>query len=235
MTIISHPSPNHDSREGVPTDMLILHYTGMKSGAEALARLCDAAAKVSAHYLVEENGDVYQLVDESERAWHAGVASWRGHSNINARSIGIEIVNFGHEWGYKPFPKAQMDAVAALCQHILARHDIPARNVIGHSDVAPARKQDPGELFDWAWLAGQGVGVFPTVCCSRSEPSNGSTAFAGSWQLAKANLAAFGYTAEDVSDEQLITAFQRHFRPDKLTGIWDAECEARLNALLDAV
>lgn len=221
---INQPSPNHDSREDAPIDLLVLHYTGMKTGAEALQRLCDAQARVSAHYLIEENGDVYQLVDESERAWHAGVASWRGHNNINARSIGIEVVNQGHEWGYKPFPAPQMQAALVLCRAILARHNIPARNVIGHSDVAPARKQDPGELFDWPWLAEQGVGLFPPAC---QQPT--ATAF----PVHLEELANYGYGVDSASREQLIIAFQRHFRPKAVNGIWDADCQARLQWLIE--
>src|SRR5262245_22906182 len=142
--------------------MLVLHYTGMKTGAEAIARLCDPAAKVSSHYVVEEDGRVFKLAAESERAWHAGVSSWRGASNINARWIGIEIVKPGHEFGYRDFPMAQMAAVGELARAIIARHKIPARNVVGHSDVAPARKEAPGERFDWGFLAAHGVGLWPS-------------------------------------------------------------------------
>ena len=156
------PSPNFDRRGGVPVSILVLHYTGMQSGAEALARLCDSASKVSAHYVVEEDGGVYALVAEEHRAWHAGVSSWHGETRVNAASIGIEIVNPGHEFGYRPFPRVQVEAVIALCRDILSRHEIPARNVVGHSDVAPMRKEDPGELFPWAWLAAQGVGLWPS-------------------------------------------------------------------------
>jgi N-acetylmuramoyl-L-alanine amidase len=161
MHILQRSSPNFDSRDGQTVDMLVLHYTGMKTAAEALERLCDPTAKVSAHYVVDEDGSIIQLVDEASRAWHAGVSSWRGHTNINQRSIGIEIVNPGHVFGYRTFPAAQMKSVVELCTQILARHAIPARNVVGHSDVAPARKQDPGELFDWALLAKHGIGLWP--------------------------------------------------------------------------
>ena len=196
--------------------MLVLHYTGMKTGAEALARLCDPEAKVSAHYVVEENGDVYQLVEESERAWHAGVSGWRGNSNINQRSIGIEIVNPGHEFGYRAFHEVQMDAVIALCQGILSRHEIPARNVVGHSDVAPARKEDPGELFDWQRLARAGVGLWPSLSFSAREGEK--------------ELQAYGYDIEDM--QKTITAFQRRYRQTSLTGIWDRECTVLLAGLL---
>ena len=148
MDILQTPSPNFNSRDGQAVDMLVLHYTGMKSGTSALDRMCEAAAEVSAHYMVEEDGRIFQMVDENMRAWHAGRSYWRGHSNINQRSIGIEIANPGHRFGYRPFPEAQMQSVTLLCQDILTRHAIPARNVVGHSDIAPTRKKDPGELFD---------------------------------------------------------------------------------------
>ena len=152
MKIVERPSPNHDTRGGQAIDILLLHYTGMPSGEEALERLCDPNAepgRVSAHYCIDEAGTTYRLVAEEERAWHAGVASWAGATNINARSIGIELVNPGHEFGYRPFPEAQMHSLMTLSQDILRRHAIPARRVLGHSDVAPLRKEDPGELFDW--------------------------------------------------------------------------------------
>src|SRR6185437_9705520 len=169
--IIQHPSPNCDSRDGQAVDMLVLHYTDMATAKEALERLCDAAAKVSAHYLVEEDGTVHALVPEEMRAWHAGVSHWRGNTNINQRSVGIEIANPGHRLGYRPFPKPQMDAVAKLCKEILSRHDISARNVVAHSDIAPTRKKDPGELFDWKGLAEQGIGLWPAKNAAAHSPS----------------------------------------------------------------
>ena len=207
--------------------MLVLHYTGMRSGEAAIDRLCDAEAKVSAHYVVEEHGGVVQLVAESERAWHAGVSAWRGHSNINQRSVGIEIVNPGHDYGYRPFPQAQMVSVAELCLDILSRYTIPARNVVGHSDVAPARKQDPGELFDWAWMARQGIGLWP---------EDGLRIMDDKEALAPSSiihsLASYGYDTTDLP--ATIVAFQRHFRPKLLNGMWDTECAALLHSLLDA-
>src|SRR5579875_1706400 len=156
------PSPNQDDRPpGTPIDILLLHYTGMRSAAEAIDRLRDPVARVSSHYVVEEDGQIWRLVPEERRAFHAGVSHWRGHETLNGRCIGIEIVNPGHEWGYRPFPALQMAAVCDLCLEILGRHPIPARNVVGHSDVAPDRKQDPGELFDWQGLAANGVGLWP--------------------------------------------------------------------------
>ena len=148
-------------RPDEPVDMLILHYTGMQTPQEAIDRLRDPLAKVSSHYVVDEDGAILRLVPEDRRAWHAGVSFWRGHTVLNGRSIGIEIVNPGHEWGYREFPALQMAAVCDLCLAILSRHRIPARNVVAHSDVAPDRKEDPGEKFDWAGLARNGVGLWP--------------------------------------------------------------------------
>ncbi|HET9629299.1 MAG TPA: N-acetylmuramoyl-L-alanine amidase, partial [Novosphingobium sp.] len=148
----SQPSPNHDER-ALPVSMLVLHYTGMPTGEEALARLCDPRAKVSAHYFIDEDGTVTQLVEEERRAWHAGRSYWRGVTDVNSASIGIELVNPGHEWGYREFTRAQMEALCPLAADIIKRHDIPRANVVGHSDIAPSRKQDPGELFDWPLLA----------------------------------------------------------------------------------
>src|SRR4051794_29798017 len=162
LVIREHPSPNHDERlPGEPVDVLVLHYTGMKTAKEAIERLCDEAAAVSSHYVVDEDGAVLRLVPEDRRAWHAGVSYWRGHTALNGRSIGIEIVNPGHEWGYRDFPVLQMAAVCDLCLSILSRPPIPARNVVAHSDVAPDRKEDPGEKFGWEDLARNGVGLWP--------------------------------------------------------------------------
>ncbi len=197
--------------------MLVLHYTGMQSAQAALERLCDPAAEVSAHYLIDEAGKVFPLVDEGNRAWHAGLSSWRGHSDVNSRSIGIELVNPGHEFGYRPFPSAQMTALADLAHALLARWPIPARNVVGHSDVAPRRKQDPGELFDWRWLARQGIGRWPEP----AAPATGD---------AVALLAEYGY---DVSDPRAaLIAFQRHFRPLCCDGDADPETLALLHGLM---
>lgn len=217
MTRIDRPSPNHDSRNGAAIDMLVLHYTGMKTGAEAVARLCDPAAKVSAHYTIDEDGTIYAHVAESERAWHAGVSHWAGATDINARSIGIEIVNPGHEFGYRDFPDAQIAALIPLCHSILMRHPIPSWRVLGHSDVAPARKDDPGERFPWKRLAGAGIGLWPAAA-----PSN----------LGAESLARFGYDP-DAPPDKVVTAFQRHFRPNLLNGQWDGECAELLHGLLE--
>jgi len=219
--MIDAPSPNHDSRDGHAVDILLLHYTGMQSGKAAIARLRDPAAKVSAHYVVEEDGRVFHLVPEDRRAWHAGVSSWMGESNINQRSIGIEIVNPGHEFGYRAFPAAQMSAVRDLSLGIIARHAIPAARVIGHSDVAPVRKEDPGELFDWQGLAAAGVGVWPLPRPVRWSDDDFFVA-----------LQRYGY---GIADRAAVTrAFCRHFRQRLLTDGPDAELAAILNGLLAA-
>jgi N-acetylmuramoyl-L-alanine amidase len=215
------PSPNQDERPpGTPIDTLILHYTGMRSGEEAIARLRDPLAKVSSHYVVEEDGAVFRLVPEDRRAFHAGVSHWRGHALLNGRSIGIEIVNPGHEWGYRAFPALQMAAVCDLCLAILARHPIPARNVVAHSDVAPDRKDDPGELFDWMGLAANGVGLWPRGD-GRSEGDPLTL------------LGRIGYRT-DLAPEVLIRAFQRHWRPERVDGIADPATLARLNSVAAA-
>ncbi len=221
MRVIDAPSPNHDDRpDGASVDMLILHYTGMRSGAAAIERLCDPAAKVSAHYVLEEDGRVFRLVPEARRAWHAGISHWRGASGLNARSIGIEVVNPGHEHGYRPFAALQMAALCDLCRAILARHPIPAWNVVGHSDVAPDRKEDPGEFFDWEGLAANGVGLWP----GRVGREDGD---------AMRLLGAIGYRT-DLPLPVLLRAFQRHWRPARVDGVADAETLARLHAVAAA-
>jgi N-acetylmuramoyl-L-alanine amidase len=223
--IIERPSPNHDARpDGQAVDILLLHYTGMESGAAALERLCDPAAKVSAHYLVEEDGRIFQLVSESRRAWHAGAAEWQGASDINARSIGVEVVNPGHEFGYRPFSPEQTAAVKLLALDILARHPIPAARVLGHSDVAPLRKEDPGEFFDWRGLAASGIGIWP--------PDSGAAVLESAVGKALKRI-GYGYTEEDLP--AVIRAFQRHFRPGAVTGSADAETRRRLASLLTVI
>ena len=213
-------SPNFDARPvGEPVDMLVLHYTGMQSAEAAIGRLCDPVAKVSSHYVIEESGAVWQLVDEAHRAFHAGVSSWRGHETLNGRSIGVEIVNPGHEWGYRAFPALQMQAVADLCTGILGRHAIPAVNVVGHSDIAPDRKQDPGELFDWAGLAAQGIGLWP---------AHGVEAVVE----AEAALRAIGYPIPSLS--LAVTAFQRRWRPGCVDGVADHATRCRLGDVMGA-
>jgi len=210
-------SPNRDTRPpGTPIDMLVIHYTGMPTAEAALARLCDPDAKVSAHYLLHEDGTVVTLVPETERAWHAGVSYWRGNTDINARSIGIELVNPGHEFGYRSFPEPQMAALEALAQAILSRYAIPARNVVGHSDVAPDRKQDPGELFDWCRMAKTGIGIWPRPAAAAAS-------------TLPALLQRIGY---DPDAGQAIAAFQRRFRPGRIDNRPDDETAALAAGLL---
>jgi N-acetylmuramoyl-L-alanine amidase len=216
-------SPNFDPRPAATViDMLVLHYTGMIDAQVALDRLCDPAAKVSAHYLIGDDGTVHALVDEKNRAWHAGVAAWRGHTDINARSIGIELVNPGHDLGYRPFPEAQIAALEELAREVLARHPIPPRNVVGHADVAPTRKQDPGELFPWRRLAAAGIGLWP-------DPA-GTDPIALSDAELTAGLAAYGYETVDIG--ATVIAFQRHFRPHVVDAVADDETRQRLGCLL---
>jgi N-acetylmuramoyl-L-alanine amidase len=213
--MIMLPSPNVDERDAI-VEFLVLHYTGMPDAQSAIDLLRSPEAKVSSHYVVDEDGTVYCLVPEEKRAWHAGISYWRGQRLLNGASVGIEIVNPGHEWGYRPFPDAQMDAVRELCLGILSRHPIPARNVVAHSDIAPNRKQDPGELFDWKGLAEAGIGIW-------------TDEFAAPGDLL-ADLAAIGYDAS-LPERDVITAFQRHFLPQHLTGVADEPTAARAAAL----
>ena len=260
---VACPSPNFDERgSDTPVDILLMHYTGMETGAAALSRLCDADARVSAHYTVDEDGTIYAHVPEDKRAWHAGKSYWAGATDINARSIGIEIVNPGHEFGYRAFPDRQIEAVMELSQNIIARHSIPKERVLGHSDVAPARKQDPGELFPWSTLAAAGIGLWPQSptpvrqsrasarSANRPSPQGGGDVHTNSPPLGgevdppkavrvggdfEMMLRRFGYGIRpdvDVSLDDVITAFQRHFRPSLVNGIADAECETILVGLL---
>lgn len=234
---IPHPSPNHGPRR-LPVFMLVLHYTGMESAGAALARLCDPAAEVSAHYLIDEDGTAYALVGEECRAWHAGAGFWRGCSDVNSASIGIELVNPGHDLGYRAFPEAQMVALETLCRAILARHAIAPRDVVGHSDVAPLRKQDPGERFDWARLAAAGIGLVP---CPLTAPGRDLCPGDSGEDVERfqAALATWGYGL--VADGHygpvtaaVVTALQRHFRQVRCDGRADRETRAMLAGLLAA-
>ncbi len=219
--MIDTPSPNFDERMA-PISMLVLHYTGMQDAPSAIDWLANPASKVSAHYVVTEDGQVIRMVDEANRAWHAGRAHWRGIKDVNSASIGIEIVNPGHEFGYRPFPEEQMSALIPLVAEIVDRHGIPRANVVGHSDVAPARKQDPGELFDWQRLARVRLAL-PIPDGRLVDPYWSDGAFL----LA---LERFGY---DISDGRAATAaFQRRWRPGTITGEIDGECRAILFSLL---
>lgn len=231
-------SPNHDERRAA-ISMLVLHYTGMESGRAAIERLCDPQAKVSAHYVVEENGQVVQLVDEDRRAWHAGLGAWRGVTDVNSASIGIEVVNGGHDFGLPDFPDMQIEAVIALSRDILARHPIAPCNVVGHSDLAPERKQDPGERFPWARLAAHGVGVWPDGVAGdrtvRHGPAQGSGAgLAGLLaQLRTIGYADPGARAYTARTGAVVAAFQRRFRPAHVDGLIDGETAALIEAVHD--
>ncbi|MBX9796362.1 N-acetylmuramoyl-L-alanine amidase [Sphingomonas sp.] len=215
------PSPNFDERK-LPVTMIVLHYTGMPDFEGALARLRDPEAKVSSHYLVAEDGNVLRLVDEDKRAWHAGKSHWRDWDDVNSASIGIEIVNPGHEFGYRPFPDEQMASVVQLVSSIKERYGITRGNVVGHSDIAPARKRDPGELFPWHALARLRLAL-PRPTRNLMDPHWTESGFL----LA---LERFGY---DVTDPMAaIMAFQRRFRPELIDGEIDAECRMILLALL---
>ncbi len=201
----------------------------MQSADAAIERLCDSEAKVSAHYLIDEDGRILRLVDERWRAWHAGVSFWQGRSRLNDCSIGIEIVNPGHEWGYRPFTEAQYRALEELCPSIMERWSIPSTRVLAHSDVAPDRKEDPGELFDWRRMAAFGIGVWP-------DEGEGE---ARSMEQAVRQLRTIGYNFPDQDDEKSTThrlaAFQRHFRPERVDGVLDRQTLARLDGLLSLV
>lgn len=218
---ISCPSPNHDAR-ALPVTMLVLHYTGMQDAASAIDWLCNPASKVSSHYVVAEDGQVLRLVDEADRAWHAGRSFWRGITDVNSASVGIEIVNPGHEFGYRPFPEPQMRALIPLAAGIVARHGIAPANVVGHSDVAPTRKTDPGELFDWEKLARLRLALArPRRNLQDPHWTPGGFLMA---------LERFGY---DVADgPAAVRAFQRRFRPETIDGVADGECRAILLSLL---
>ena len=237
MDIIPAPSPNFDTRQA-PPDMVVLHYTGMPTGAEALARLLDPEAKVSSHYLVEEDGQIFTLVAEERRAWHAGVSFWKGNRDVNGASIGIEIVNPGHEFGYRAFPEAQIEAVIALLADIRTRWTIDDDRLVGHSDVAPDRKVDPGELFPWKSLAQAGHGLWvepePAPGGPLSEGEQGVGIFA-----LQAGLTRLGYDCApsgefDAHTAMVVRAFQRHWRPERIDGVADGETRARIIALLRA-
>ena len=215
------PSPNWDGRDE-RISMVVLHYTDMPSVDAAIARLCDPAAKVSSHYVISEEGEVTRLVDESKRAWHAGRSYWRGKSNVNGASIGIELHNPGHTCGYRPFPDAQIEALVPLLHRIVQAYDIPRANVVGHSDVAPQRKLDPGELFPWERLAEYRLAL-PQPKIELGDPFDNDGAF----YLA---LERFGY---DISDgKKAVEAFQRRWRPHKIDGEIDGEVRAMLFQLL---
>lgn len=237
---IVRPSPNHGDRKGEVPNAIILHYTGIATGSAALDHLCTEVSQVSAHYLVDEYGELYQLVPEERRAWHAGIGVWAGNRDMNTVSIGIEIANLGHVGGLPPYPAAQIEMVIALCQDISTRWHIPPARVLAHSDLAPDRKNDPGEHFPWGLLAKSGVGHFVTPCAieegARLEPG----AKGPDVELLQTTLASYGYGLDvtghyDAKTQSTITAFQRHFRPSLVDGLADRSTVATLQKLIDAL
>lgn len=244
--VLQMKSPNFNDRK-LPISMLVLHYTGMETAEAARERLCDSAAEVSAHYLVLEDGTVEQLVDEDKRAWHAGVGSWNGITDINSASIGIEIVNGGHNFpltdgSLPPFPDVQILAVIKLCKEIIERHDISQRNIVGHSDIAPARKEDPGEHFPWSGLAAAAVGLWPDdltddarVLFEAGDRDRGVA-------ILQRGLAEIGYGVSvtgqlDEATQSVIRALQRRYRPTRIDGVIDMQVVdiiKRLNERLQA-
>ena len=216
------PSPNFDERS-LPISMVVIHYTEMLGPEAALERMCDRQAKVSAHYLIAEDGTVTRLVPEDKRAWHAGVAYWRGHKDVNSASIGIELDHPGHLHGYRDFSEAQFEALVPLVARMVKDHDIPRANVVGHSDIAPQRKIDPGELFPWDRLAEYGLCLPRPTKLERGDPFDNDAAF----YLA---LERFGY---DITDgHKAVEAFQRRWRPEKIDGMIDGQVRAILFQLL---
>ncbi len=233
--IIEQASPNFDNRPlGLKIDMLVVHYTGMLNGRLAIKRLCEPQAKVSCHYLIEEDGTIFRLVSEKHRAWHAGEASWDGDDNINDRSIGIELVNPGHEFGYRPFPERQMRELEKLCHDILDRRQIKPSRILGHSDVSPMRKEDPGELFDWERLAKAGIGIWPAM-----DPITDDF-IPGSILDLQTGLNQLGYKLDktgfiDANTRCVILAFQSHWLPKGMTGTLDKETMWRLKTVLNVI
>jgi N-acetylmuramoyl-L-alanine amidase len=254
LSYIERPSPNFDTRTRA-IDLVVLHYTGMQDGETALARLTDPApvagkfpgpwqdkkiapdaplARVSSHYVVGEDGAIYRVVPEHHRAWHAGASSWRGEGDVNARAIGIEIVNGGHDFGLPDFPEAQIVSVIALVKDILARNKLDAACVVAHSDIAPDRKLDPGEKFPWKRLADAGAAIWPSMPTKTFEPTSGEAI-----SQVQQQLAAFGYGvsqtgAMDAATHNALSAFQRRFRPALINGAPDAETAALLASLTRA-
>jgi N-acetylmuramoyl-L-alanine amidase len=232
-----HPSPNiGDRRKGCRANMILLHYTGMPSADKAIRWLANPKSKVSCHYVVDEVGSITQMVAETMRAWHAGASNWAGETDINSVSVGIEIQNPGHEHGYPDFPPEQMQAVAALCRDIASRRGVPPERILAHSDVAPGRKIDPGEKFDWAWLAKHGVGHWV-----KPAPAAGPALDHDEAALAEAAdlLGRYGYGVENDEREDwfavVVRMFQLHFRPARADGRLDAGTLDTLRRLIDTL
>jgi N-acetylmuramoyl-L-alanine amidase len=232
------PSPNHDERAGGrKPDLILLHYTGMQDAQAALERLCDVQSKVSSHYLVFEDGRVVQMVPESRRAWHAGASFWAGETDINSCSIGIEIANPGHDYGYPDFPKRQIAAVTALCRGIASRNNIPRMRVLAHSDVAPSRKRDPGEKFPWRTLHDSGIGhwIEPARIVEGSMLALGDRGEAVAAIQEMLSKYGYGVTINgqfDSATHDVVSAFQRHFRPERVDGVADQSTRTTLRDLL---
>jgi N-acetylmuramoyl-L-alanine amidase len=235
--IIDAPSPNFGVRTG-PPDILVIHYTGMQTADAALARLRDPGAQVSSHYMIDEDGRIFRLVPEERRAHHAGVSFWKGERDVNSRSVGIELVNPGDEFGYRPFPDAQIEALLTLIPAIRSRWSIPNGNIVGHSDVAPERKIDPDFLFPWKRLAEAGHGLWaeppPAPGETVGEGESGAAVFA-----LQAGLTRLGYDCAptgtfDARTALIVKTFQRHWRPAQVDGLADGETRARLIAVLRA-
>jgi N-acetylmuramoyl-L-alanine amidase len=240
LVIEAMPSPNHGERTDGPTDILLLHYTGMPDDEQALRWLCDPKSQVSSHYFVHQDGRVLSLVPEERRAWHAGASRWGTAADVNSRAIGIEIANGGHPGGLPDFPGVQIDAVAALCRDVLSRHEIPPNRVLAHSDVAPGRKLDPGERFPWVRLAEAGVGHFvePVATADGRFFQRGDTG--PPIEALQAMLALYGYGIEvsgefDQCTEDVVAAFQRHFRQKQVDGVADRSTVETLKALLETL
>src|ERR1700722_4591062 len=235
------PSPNHGERKNnAKPDMIVLHYTGMRDADAALKKLCSPGTEVSSHYFVMEDGYIVQCVPEARRAWHAGASAWQSETDLNSCSIGIEIVNPGHDQGYPDFPKRQIAAVSALCRSIFTRYRIPPDRVLGHSDIAPARKQDPGEKFPWRLLYESGIGLWvpppPITQGGQSFALGENDPAVGEIQIL---LARYGYAVPtsgyfDGATREVVTAFQRHFRPARIDGIADTSTVVTLKALVAA-
>ena len=235
------PSPNHGERnKGRLPDMILLHYTGMPDVEGAIAQLCSPGTDVSAHYIVLEDGRIVQCVPEAKRAWHAGVSHWAGEDDINSCSIGIEIINRGHDWGYPDYPLRQIAAAIALCRGIMLRRKVPSHRVLGHSDVAPSRKKDPGEKFPWHSLANSGVGhwVQPAPIVRGELMQLG--ALSDDVMNMQTAFAKYGYSMPvtgryDSATMEVVSAFQRHFRPAKVDGVCDRSTMETLHALLSSL
>lgn len=237
--MIEHPSPNWNSRpDGTVIDTVIIHYTGMQSGETALTRLCDETAEVSAHYLIEEDGRLFRLVAEEKRAWHAGVSHWRGMDNLNHNSIGIELVNPGHEFGYRAFPRKQINALIELLSGIHRRHNILPVNVIGHSDIAPDRKTDPGELFPWEQLYEAGFGIYSKLGGGDTKPIAQIGDNVSVVEEMRSQLKCLGYnvTNSKTFDEtcvHIVKAFQAHWRPSCVSGVYDLGTKNVLDDIIE--